>query len=51
MESLTANTSTVLELVKSVMSLFGEFPLNIILVFSLAGVAFALFRKAKRAAK
>lgn len=38
-------------LVKSVMGLFGEYPLNLILIFSLAGVAFGLFRKAKKAAK
>lgn len=38
-------------LVKTVMGLFGEYPLNLILVFSLAGGAFALFKRAKRAAK
>lgn len=50
MENLTANTSTVLELIKSMMSLFGEFPLNLILVASLGGVAFKLFRKGRKAA-
>lgn len=50
MENLTANTTTVLEIVKSMMGLFGEFPLNIILVASLGGVAFKLFRKGRRAA-
>lgn len=50
METLTANTSTVLELIKSMMSLFGEFPLNLILVASLGGVAFKLFRKGRKAA-
>ena len=50
MESLTTNTSTVLELMKAMMGLFGEFPLNLILVASLGGVAFKLFRKGRRAA-
>lgn len=50
METLTTNTSTVLEIVKSMMTLFGEFPLNLILVASLGGVAFKLFRKGRRAA-
>lgn len=46
------DTSIVSELIsvcKSVMALFSEFPLNIMLVASLATVAFGLFRSAKRA--
>lgn len=39
-----------INLVKTVMGLFSEFPLNIILIGSLCGLAFGLFRKAKRAA-
>lgn len=50
MENLTENMTTALALIKSVMSLFGEFPLNLILVFSLGGVAFKLFKRARRAA-
>lgn len=47
------DTSLVTEfiaLVKSVMSLFGEFPLNVLLIATLCFVAFGLFRCAKRAA-
>lgn len=47
------NTSLVGEfiaLVKSVMGLFGEFPLNVLLIATLSFVAFGLFRRAKRAA-
>lgn len=51
MESLTTNASTMVDLVKTAMGLFSEFPLNLILVSSLVGVAFAIFKKAKRAAK
>lgn len=50
-ESLTTNTSTLIDLVKAAMGLFSEFPLNIILVGALVGVAFGIFRKAKKAAK
>ena len=49
MESLATNASTLMELVKTAMGLFTEFPLNIILVASLVGVAFGIFRKAKKA--
>lgn len=48
------STDTVTELValiKSCMGLFSEFPLNVILIASLCGVAFGLFKKAKRAVK
>ena len=40
-----------IDLVKSVMSLFSEFPLNLLLVASLATAAFAIFRSAKKAAR
>lgn len=40
----------VVNLVKNVMTLFGEFPLNVLLVASLCFVAFGLFSRAKRAA-
>ena len=51
MESLTTNASTMVDLVKTAMGLFSEFPLNLILVASLVGVAFGIFKKAKRAAR
>lgn len=54
MESAVLDTNvltTVMNLVKTCMGLFAEFPLNIILIGSLAGVGFGLFRKAKGAAK
>lgn len=51
METLTANFSTWIDLIKQAMSLFGEFPLNLLLVGSLFGIAFAIFRRAKGAAK
>lgn len=38
------------ELVKSVMALFSEFPLNVLLIASLCFVAFGLFSRAKHAA-
>ena len=47
----TGLLTQIIALVKSVMSLFGEYPLNVILLMSLAGGAFALFRRAKKAAK
>ena len=37
-------------LVKTVMGLFSEFPLNVLLIASLCFVAFGLFSRAKRAA-
>ncbi len=49
METLSANAGTLIDLVKTAMGLFTEFPLNIILVSSLVGVAFGIFRKAKKA--
>ena len=50
METLTTNATSIIDLVKTAMGLFSEFPLNLILVASLIGVAFGIFRKAKRAA-
>lgn len=47
------NTSLVNELialVKSAMGLFTEYPLNVLLISSLVGVAFVIFRRAKSAA-
>lgn len=47
------NTSIVaelVELVKTVMGLFSEFPLNVLLIASLCFVAFGLFSRAKSAA-
>lgn len=37
-------------LTKTVMGLFGEFPLNFMLVGGLCGIAFGIFRNAKHAA-
>ena len=51
MENLTTNASTMVDLVKTAMGLFSEFPLNLILVASLVGVAFGIFKRAKRAAR
>lgn len=39
-----------IDLVKNVMGLFSEFPLNFLLVGGLCGTAFAIFRSAKGAA-
>ncbi|GEM_PF-646841 len=47
------NTNIVTELVnlvKNVMGLFSEFPLNVLLIASLCFVAFGLFKRAKAAA-
>lgn len=52
-ETAVINTGIVEELlglVKSVMGLFSEFPLNVLLIASLAFVAFGLFARAKSAA-
>ena len=52
-ETPVINTGIVNELmilVKSVMGLFSEFPLNVLLISSLCFVGFALFGRAKRAA-
>lgn len=47
----TGAVDQVMNLVKSVMGLFTMFPLNIMLVSGLVGIGFAIFRKAKGAAK
>lgn len=52
-ETPVINTGIVNELitlVKSVMGLFSEFPLNVLLIASLCFVGFALFGRAKKAA-
>lgn len=52
-ESAAIDTAIVTELValvKSVMVLFSEFPLNVLLIASLCFVAFGLFGRAKSAA-
>ena len=52
--SSVINTSIVTELitlVKNVMGLFSEFPLNVLLISSLCFVAFGIFKRAKSAAK
>lgn len=41
----------VINLVKSFMGLFSEFPLNVLLIGGLASMAFGIFRKGKKAAK
>ncbi len=43
----TSLVNELIELVKSVMSLFSEFPLNILLIAGLCFVAFGLFGKAR----
>lgn len=45
------DASSVIELVKSCMGLFTEFPLNILLTAAVAVVGFKIFKKAKGAAK
>lgn len=45
----TSIVNELLDLVKSVMGLFSEFPLNVILIAGLCIVAFRLFRAARRA--
>ncbi|WP_313134323.1 hypothetical protein [Anaerocolumna sp.] len=41
----------IVQLVKTVMGLFTEFPINIFLYAGLAGVGFTIFKRAKKAAK
>jgi len=43
----TSIVSELIELVKSVMGLFSEFPLNVLLIAGLCFVAFGLFGKAR----
>lgn len=47
----TALVNELVSLVKTVIGLFAEFPLNVILIGSLFGVALGIFGMAKRAAK
>lgn len=47
----TTVVSSVIDLVKSVMGLFAEFPMNVILTASLVAVAIGIFASAKRAAR
>ena len=46
----TSIVNELMTLVKSVMGLFSEFPLNVLLIASLCFVGFAIFGRAKRAA-
>lgn len=53
METAVINSgivSELVDLVKTVMGLFSEFPLNVLLIASLCVVAFKLFGSAKKAA-
>jgi hypothetical protein len=47
---LATNTSAVVTMVTSLVALFTQFPINIMIVGSLAAMAFKIFRKAKKAA-
>jgi len=47
----TTLVDSLISLAKSCMGLFAEYPLNVILIGSLCGVAFGLIAKAKRTAK
>jgi len=40
-----------IELIKSLLTLFTVFPINIFLVASLIGIGFGIFRKAKKSAR
>ncbi len=46
----TSLVTELLNLVKTMMGLFTEFPLNIMLIASLAGIGFGIFGIARRAA-
>lgn len=50
MANLTTDLASMIDVVKSCMGLLTEFPLNLILVSTLAGVGFGIFGKAKAAA-
>lgn len=50
-DASVTGVSEALDLVKSVMSLFSEYPLNVYLVCGLACVGLGVFAAAKRAAK
>ena len=50
----TLDQSLVIELInlcKTCMGLFSEFPMNLLLVASLVGIGFAIFRNAKRSVR
>lgn len=47
----SALVTELINLVKNVMGLFSEFPLNVLLIGSLAFLGFAIFRSAKRAVR
>lgn len=51
MESLTSNLSSVMSAVTSVATLFTEFPMNLFLAGSIAGIGLAIFKKAKNTAR
>lgn len=46
-----AIVTELIDLCKTTMGLFTEFPLNVFLVASLVGIGFGIFRMAKRAAR
>lgn len=49
--TLDTNVLTqIIDMCKTLMGLFTEFPLNFMLIGGLAGIGFAIFRKAKGAA-
>lgn len=50
MEGVGASVTAFVGIVKSVLGLFSEFPMNIILGASLGGLAFGWIKKGKRAA-
>lgn len=50
MTDLATNTTAVTTMITSMVSIFTTFPINIMIVMSIAGGAFALFRKGKHAA-
>lgn len=47
----TGSVTEVINLAKQCMGLFTEFPLNVFLIGGLCGLGFAIFKKAKHAAK
>lgn len=49
--TLTTDVTTIVALVKSIMTLFSEFPLNLILASMVGGIGFSWFKKAKRAVR
>ena len=46
----TSQVSEVINLIKSAMGLFAEFPLNVFIIASLVALGFAILQKAKSAA-